>query len=154
MDENNSKEKTIDELDEKILSWLEKDSRMKGSDIAKNIDANERTVRDRIKRLIDNNIIKRFTIQIDFGFALRCLIRIKTKNIDRSTITQDEWLENKLNEKRHVHMIARCNDGLTLYILVLARTKEEIESLLYELNSNSSIDVFEVINLLDVVKLL
>lgn len=55
----------IDELDKKILEKLKGDSRISYSSIAKFIDRSESTVRKRINKMIENDIIKSFTIKID-----------------------------------------------------------------------------------------
>jgi Lrp/AsnC family transcriptional regulator, regulator for asnA, asnC and gidA len=55
----------IDSFDEKILKILQSDARKPFVEIANTIGLSESAVRRRIKNLTDNNIIKKFTIEIN-----------------------------------------------------------------------------------------
>ncbi|MBN2898149.1 MAG: Lrp/AsnC family transcriptional regulator [Clostridia bacterium] len=54
--------KNFDKLDYKIIKALSRDARASASQIAKDIDVNERTVRRRIDKLIDSHAIRITTI--------------------------------------------------------------------------------------------
>jgi DNA-binding Lrp family transcriptional regulator len=54
--------KEMDVIDLKILEELKVNSRLSFNDISQKIGKTEATVRRRVKRLVDENIIKRFTI--------------------------------------------------------------------------------------------
>jgi DNA-binding Lrp family transcriptional regulator len=54
----------VDEIDEKIIRILQADSRRAFVDIANEIGLSESAVRRRVKNLVDNTIIKRFTIEL------------------------------------------------------------------------------------------
>jgi len=54
---------TLDNVDNKILELLRQNSRASNSDIAHKIGLTEGTVRNRIKRLVKTNVIKKFTIE-------------------------------------------------------------------------------------------
>jgi Lrp/AsnC family transcriptional regulator for asnA, asnC and gidA len=72
--------KNIDELDKKILILLQKDSRKTYAEIAKNMNLSETAVRNRIKKLIRNKIIKKFTVFLDIekiGKGIMALIGVK-----------------------------------------------------------------------------
>lgn len=47
----------MDELDKKILALLAKDGRMSNAEIARKVEAGERTVHNRVKNLIDAGIV-------------------------------------------------------------------------------------------------
>jgi len=53
----------LDNVDNKILELLRQNSRASNSDIAHKIGLTEGTVRNRIKRLVKTNVIKKFTIE-------------------------------------------------------------------------------------------
>jgi DNA-binding Lrp family transcriptional regulator len=54
----------IDEIDKKIIEILKLDSRIPFLKIAKQIGISEAAVRQRIKKLIETGILKRFTIEV------------------------------------------------------------------------------------------
>ena len=53
----------MDSVDSKILELLKQNSRMSNSNIAHKIGLTEGTVRNRIKRLVKTNVIKKFTVE-------------------------------------------------------------------------------------------
>ena len=53
----------MDAVDEKIIEFLKKDSRMSYVDIAKEINLTEGAIRSRVHRLLRDNVIKSFTIE-------------------------------------------------------------------------------------------
>lgn len=55
----------IDDTDKKILNVLKKESRRSFVDIGKIVNLSEPAVRRRIKNLVDNGVIKRFTVETD-----------------------------------------------------------------------------------------
>ena len=57
-------EHNLDSTDREILKLLFENSRYKNTDIAKKLKVSEGAIRKRISRLVDNNIIEKFTIQI------------------------------------------------------------------------------------------
>jgi len=57
--------KKIDLIDLKIIDELKNNSRISFNEISQKIDKTEATVRRRVKRLIDDGIITRFTITYD-----------------------------------------------------------------------------------------
>ncbi len=74
----------MDEIDNKILEILKQNPREKYVRIAKKIGLSEGTVRRRIKKMLENGIIKRFTIELSLeteGIILVKTNPIKTKEI-------------------------------------------------------------------------
>lgn len=62
--------KTFDQMDHKIIKALHKDSRLSASEIARSLNANERTIRKRIDRLVRMGAV-RLTAIVDpevFGY--------------------------------------------------------------------------------------
>jgi DNA-binding Lrp family transcriptional regulator len=54
----------LDRLDLEILKLLLVDSRINISDMANKLEVSRPTIRKRLKKLLENNIIKRFTVEI------------------------------------------------------------------------------------------
>jgi len=53
-----------DTIDEKIIGYLKEDSRESFVDIGKKLRLSESAVRRRVKNLVDNKTIKRFTLEL------------------------------------------------------------------------------------------
>lgn len=82
-----------DKTDEKIIQMLMKNSRIPFVDIAKRISVSEGTVRKRVKNLVENGIIERFTIETKRK-GVGAIILIKT-DIKYSTYV----LAKKINKE-------------------------------------------------------
>ncbi len=57
----------MDVIDQKILEILKEDSRKSFNDISKSVGKTEATVRRRVKRLVDEGVITKFTIQYELS---------------------------------------------------------------------------------------
>ncbi len=55
----------MDSVDMKLLGLLQEDSRMSYTDIAKSVGISETAIRRRIKKLIDEKIIEKFTVKVN-----------------------------------------------------------------------------------------
>ena len=53
-----------DKIDEKIIEYLRNDSRESFVDIGKKLKLSESAVRRRVKNLVDNGTIKKFTVEV------------------------------------------------------------------------------------------
>jgi len=69
---------SLDEVDGKILEILRKDARITNDDIARQVGLTEGAVRNRIKRLVQNETIKKFTIETEHHQA-EAVVLIKTE---------------------------------------------------------------------------
>ncbi|ASJ05941.1 Lrp/AsnC family transcriptional regulator [Thermococcus pacificus] len=72
----------LDEVDRKILVILQKNSRTPLREISKEVGLAESTVYERIKKLREKGIIKKFTVMLDpesLGFKILAFILIKSK---------------------------------------------------------------------------
>ncbi len=83
----------MDETDEAIIRLLKDNSRRSNVDIAEELDVSEGTVRNRIKKLEDNGVIKRYTIEVSEKGAFRAFVLL---NSDPSIFTEN--IVEKLTE--------------------------------------------------------
>lgn len=67
----------MDIIDLKILELLKEDSRMSYNDISSNINKTEATVRRRVKKLVEEGIIKKFTIEYEIDSRQKVHATIK-----------------------------------------------------------------------------
>ncbi len=68
-----------DEKDSKILSLLKKNSRASNTEIANAVGLSEGAVRQRIKSLLQNGTIKRFTIETSSEAGNQAIVMVKAK---------------------------------------------------------------------------
>ncbi len=79
--------KEIDDRDIKILQMLSKDGRKNYREIANELGVSPQTISDRINKLLDNGVIRRFTIgidpaKIDYPIEFICELDIKARLMD------------------------------------------------------------------------
>jgi Lrp/AsnC family leucine-responsive transcriptional regulator len=70
----------LDKFDNKILTLLKEDSRESFAEIGREIGLSASSVRERIQRLTDTEVIRKFTIELNqeqLGFELEAFILIK-----------------------------------------------------------------------------
>ncbi|MEM2943508.1 MAG: Lrp/AsnC family transcriptional regulator [Methanomassiliicoccales archaeon] len=79
----------LDHLDEKIIEILKKDSRRPFVDIANQLKVSEGTVRSRVRRLVDDGIIRSFTIKTS-NKNVKAIIEIKINvNVNTSVVASE-----------------------------------------------------------------
>jgi Lrp/AsnC family transcriptional regulator of lysine biosynthesis len=69
----------MDQLDAKIIELLKENSRAKFVDIGKAVDLTEGAVRRRVRNLIKNGVIRKFSIETQSGAEAIVLIKTKPK---------------------------------------------------------------------------
>jgi len=83
----------MDDLDQKIIEILKKDSRTSFVDIGKTIGLSEAAVRRRVQNLIEKNMIRKFTIEISEQQGASAITLITT-NPQTPTQKMTEQLRN------------------------------------------------------------
>ena len=73
-----------DKIDEKIIEYLKNDSRESFVDIGKKLKLSESAVRRRVKNLIDNKTIKKFTVELGEENATSAIVLV---SVDSTTDT-------------------------------------------------------------------
>jgi|APHM01.1.fsa_nt_gi Transcriptional regulators len=66
----------MDGIDEEILEILDEDGRASFTKIANDIGVSEGTVRNRVNKLEDEDIIKGFTVEIDKGSVMTAFVSV------------------------------------------------------------------------------
>ena len=137
MDLNTSKDNreiTIDNIDSRIITILQQDGRIPNIEIAKQLEISEATVRTRIRRLIDNEVIQIVAVSNPFklGFHMTgdLYIHVEMKKID-SVLAH-------LQEMKELWYIIMTTGEASINAEYVVRTREELNDLVY--NRISSID--------------
>ncbi len=111
----------IDSVDDKIIRILQSDSRKSFVEIADEIGLSESAVRRRVKNLIDNGIIKRFTIELDAGNKASAITLISVSSTADTSIVSSNLM--KLNG---VEVIYEITGQYDIAAIIAAPTIAEI----------------------------
>ena len=82
----------MDKIDQKILSELSKDSAISIPKLSEKINVNSSVVYSRIRRLLKNKLIERFTIEInnkELGYGVKSLTGINMDSKQRDIVIQE-----------------------------------------------------------------
>ncbi|MFB0562813.1 MAG: Lrp/AsnC family transcriptional regulator [Candidatus Lokiarchaeia archaeon] len=118
----------IDETDEKLINILSEDSRKSFKEIADELGLSVITVRKRVQRLIDEEIIKKFTIELNpemFGNRITSLVTIHP-----AAHRQNEIIDKvtKLKEVEEAHlMTGGCGLSMKVHVDSLIKLNDFIE---------------------------
>ena len=85
----------MDELDRQFLVMLRRDARTPYTEIADEVGTSEGTVRNRVERMMDEDVIERFTISTHTG-NVKAMIEVSVAvDVDTTNVAQrmTEWNE-------------------------------------------------------------
>ena len=123
----------IDDLDRKILDFLQKDGRMAASHIADDLDISIPTVTDRIKKLSESGVIKGFQVTLDpklLGLDVSAIITV----ISESSEHYKEVIQAARNTPEVVQCYSTTGKGSHTLIIV-AKNSQALEELLRKIQN-------------------
>ena len=123
----------IDNLDRKILEFLQKDGRMAASHIADKLDISIPTVTDRIKKLSKSGVVKGFQVTLDpklLGLDVSAIITV----ISGSSEHYKEVIQAARNTPEVVQCYSTTGKGSHTLIIV-AKNSHALEELLRKIQS-------------------
>ena len=112
---------SIDDVDKKIIEILKLDSRIPFLKIARQIGVSEAAVRQRVKRLIETGVLKRFTIEVKDEASAIMLI-----SVDPSTPTFK--ISNELKKINSVEKVYEVTGESDIVVFLSARNIDELNS--------------------------
>jgi DNA-binding Lrp family transcriptional regulator len=137
----------IDSFDEKIINILQNDARKPFVEIANTIGLSESAVRRRIKNLIDNNIIKKFTIEIDNSEKTSAITLISVaSSSDTSTVT------SKLLNLEGVDVVYEITGQYDIAAIISAPAISEINSYIDEVRKIEGVSDTNTVIILKTLK--
>ncbi|SIR78116.1 Lrp/AsnC family transcriptional regulator [Natronorubrum thiooxidans] len=85
----------MDDLDRQILDILRRDARTPYTEIADEVETSEGTVRNRVERMMDDDVIERFTISTRTGNVKAMLEISVAVDVDTKAVSERmaEWEE-------------------------------------------------------------
>ncbi|CAM4116434.1 AsnC family transcriptional regulator [Bacillus manliponensis] len=81
----------LDRIDRKILNELYNDSRLSMRELSKRVNLSAPSVTERVRKLENEGVIQKYTIDINYkkaGLVLDCILEITLKNGDNSRLQQ------------------------------------------------------------------
>ena len=115
----------IDKIDQKILLELQKDGRQSYIDLAKLLHVSETTVRNRVKRLLDQNIMNIMAIPNleTLGYGFMGIMGIQVRLADLRTVAR------QLIELPNICYLANVTGRYDLIALVITKSSNEYSDL-------------------------
>ncbi len=119
----------LDKRDKKIIKILQKNSRTPNTDIAQKLDISEAAVRNRIKKLQKQDIIKRFTVEIDptkIGYNSIALVGVD--------VEPDKFLTaaEKLSQQEEISDVALTTGDHMIMMTIWAKNGDELTEIITE----------------------
>jgi DNA-binding Lrp family transcriptional regulator len=161
----------LDNLDRYILRMLQEDSRTPFTKIAEEISSKlikdkelktgekipDTTIHFRVKKLRDNKIINRFTIDIHpkaVGFNLIGIAKLIVGGhiIKKISLNRTIKLASDLSKNPLINFVGIDEDGTTIHILMLTRDRKEFMNIIEKIRKNPDVDSLEYHILSDIKK--
>ncbi len=137
----------LDSTDEKIIEILKKDSRKPFVDIAEDVGLSESAVRRRVKALIDNGIIKRFTIELSTPDKTSALTLISVNpSVDTSKVSE------RLKTLEGVDTVYEITGQYDIVAIISAPTITEINKCIDNVRRIEGVDDTNTVIILRTVK--
>lgn len=118
---------SIDTLDLKIINVLNRDARMPYKAIAEEVGVSDATVRNRVRRMLEEGIIKKFNVLVDYhklGRIIKAFIGLRVQPPKLKDIVKH------LIEHPDVQVLYRTSGEVDLFVEVIFRDMEELNKFL------------------------
>ncbi|MFQ6094777.1 MAG: Lrp/AsnC family transcriptional regulator [Candidatus Bathyarchaeia archaeon] len=135
----------LDEIDRKIIEILKKDARKPFTNIGKDLGISDATVHVRIKKLIDEGVIKGYTVDVDrsilgrgiCGFAL---LKVKPGQIEK--------VAKSLVNEEDISAVYELHGPSDLLIKVDVKDLDELREKMLKIRKMSKVTASELITVL------
>lgn len=139
----------MDIVDLKILELLKEDGRKSYNEISENVGKTEATVRRRVKKLLEEGVIKKFTVEynIDSKPKTRATVKIEPDFKEIKNILKE------LIEIEEITDIWRLSGDCGLFIKVEIPSIEQINPLIEEkISQIEGVKIMETCFITDIIK--
>lgn len=114
----------LDGLDQRIIQELQDDARRSNVSLAKRLGVAESTIRNRLKKLFNNNVIKIVAVPDPYKFGYGCL-SIVGLHVKLSELKQ---IEERLAKNPQVYFLASITGRFDLIMILVLRTPQELSN--------------------------
>lgn len=138
----------ISEKDLKILRVLRKDARSTIRGISKKTDIRPSTVHQRMTKMIDRNVIKRFTVEVDeelLGFDLTVFMLVSG--------TLDRYLDTEILKKDNVMEVSGITGEYDLLLKLKFRNMKEFNDFVIEFREKYSEKIHKTVTMVQTISL-
>ena len=117
-----------DKIDDKIIEFLRNDARESFVEIGKKLKLSESAVRRRVKNLVDNGVIERFTVEMGEANTTSAIVLI---SVDSSTDTSR--VSTKLTKLEAVKTVYEITGQYDISVIIRAPNITDINGCIDEL---------------------
>ena len=117
-----------DKIDDRIIEFLRNDARESFVEIGKKLKLSESAVRRRVKNLVDNGVIERFTVEMGEANTTSAIVLI---SVDSSTDTSK--VSTKLTKLEAVKTVYEITGQYDISVIIRASNITEINGCIDEL---------------------
>ena len=117
-----------DKIEDKIIEFLRNDARESFVEIGKKLKLSESAVRRRVKNLVDNGVIERFTVEMGEANTTSAIVLI---SVDSSTDTSR--VSTKLTKLEAVKTVYEITGQYDISVIIRASNITEINGCIDEL---------------------
>jgi Lrp/AsnC family transcriptional regulator for asnA, asnC and gidA len=128
MNKNGNYKNRLDLLDCKMIRLLQKDGRMSNTAMAQALGISEYTVRTRLKRILESDIIRIVAVAnpIDLGFEIAGNLKIRIE------LSKTDQVLAKLKEIDVLIWVALTTGGTDIDVEFVARSLKEFHELIFD----------------------
>jgi Lrp/AsnC family transcriptional regulator for asnA, asnC and gidA len=139
----------LDEIDYKILDTLRRDARTPFTEIGRDLGISDATVHVRVNKMMDEGIIKRYTIAVDEEALGRKVRGFMLINVNPGSL---EEVANQLVENERVSAVYEIHGPNDLIMKVEASDLDEMRDLVLKVREIPNVATSELITVFKVWK--
>jgi len=139
----------LDEVDYKILDTLRRDARTPFTEIGRDLGISDATVHVRVNKMVDEGIIKKYTIVVDEEALGRKIHGFALINVNPGSL---EEVANQLVEKERVSAIYEIHGPNDLIVKVEAGGLDEMRDIMLKVREIPNVATSELITIFKVWK--
>jgi Lrp/AsnC family leucine-responsive transcriptional regulator len=133
----------VDTIDEQLLDILKDNSRLSFADLGRKINLSPSSVRERVQKMEDSGVIKKYSIQIDnkkLGYDLEAFILLKVFQ------GQLKHVIEKITDFPEIKEAHRITGNQNLHLRVLIKNQLSLQKLLDQLMVYGDTNTFLILS--------